>query len=267
MSAEFEIVDVWAGHFRSRSEFDDYLKETYDEENEEAPVSQFAADQEQVFCDHDFVSGSFRKLSGDFAELCDGLPGGRSWVNAALVAFDASEIKQANTILLAFGRTIQEPRSVNRLNHRLTYLGRFESRLDGDQPLRKAEPVPEFVYLQIQGGAMFQMNGHETAILPIDQRGLILGGNSGRANSGSDSSDDTPYLDLSAWLSGCVVAEQQARICRDQFHQWSFEDLGNNGQTRVSNHEFNGLKTFPWHDQQISIGNLSFRWLNRLAGY
>jgi hypothetical protein len=55
MPDDFDTVDAWIGDFQTPETLDAYMAETYYEDDREAPISAFAADQGQWFYDHDFL--------------------------------------------------------------------------------------------------------------------------------------------------------------------------------------------------------------------
>jgi len=127
MAAEYEIVDVWVGTFASEDDLEAYLAESYDEDDEEAPASRFAADQGERFLDHDFLESSFHGTPGDLADLIAGHSFAESYREAAGAAFASSGSPPVNAVVLAFGAEVSAPRSVSDASHTVTYLGRFAS--------------------------------------------------------------------------------------------------------------------------------------------
>ena len=62
MTAEYRFVDVWVGLFPSEGSFKDYLRESYEEEeDEDAPLSKFAEDMGESFYDHDFLEAAYHE--------------------------------------------------------------------------------------------------------------------------------------------------------------------------------------------------------------
>ena len=49
VAKEFEVVDVWLCRFPSEEAADRYFEETYDEDDDDRPISQFAADMGERF--------------------------------------------------------------------------------------------------------------------------------------------------------------------------------------------------------------------------
>ncbi len=127
MAKEWDVVDLWVGSFPSAEAVEQYFAETYDQDDG-IPISPFAADMGQWFYDHDFV---YRELHDPPARtLEEGL--GRwsqlSWAHPQMLqAFRASPFLPFNVFLVAFGREIERPTSVDLPGRRLHYLGRFEN--------------------------------------------------------------------------------------------------------------------------------------------
>jgi hypothetical protein len=74
LAAEYDVVDVFVGTFDSQEVLEQYLEETYDQDEEDAPISAFAKDQGEAFYDHDFVESRFEDSAKSFIELGKRLP-------------------------------------------------------------------------------------------------------------------------------------------------------------------------------------------------
>ncbi|WP_165228678.1 immunity 22 family protein [Aquisphaera insulae] len=127
MAAEFEIVDVWLCRFSSDEEADAYFEETYDEDDEDRPISQFAADMGERFYDHDFVErGEFLDPPGDDIAAALGRHSFSSSYLADVVQQSRSaSIAPFNLVLLVWNAEISNPKSVTLPGRELQYLGRF----------------------------------------------------------------------------------------------------------------------------------------------
>lgn len=124
MADEYRIVDIWVGTFASEGDLEAYLAESYDEDDD-APISRFAADQGETFLDHDLMESSFHETPGDLSSLLTDHSFERSYREAACAAFGRSGAPPANAVVLAFGAEVDAPRSASDASHSLTYLGRF----------------------------------------------------------------------------------------------------------------------------------------------
>jgi hypothetical protein len=251
MSEGFRVVDLWVGRFKSEHSFDAYLQETYSHDGV-APLSQFAADQNQTFYDHDFVEAGLHDTTDDVSRLLDGHSFANSYIDAASEAFRASGSGSANAVILVFGREIHKPQSVERSTYSLTYLGRFDCTPETPAEALGDTGPPAQVQLVVGGGKVVQFQGESVNSIPIDSRGLVIGR--------TGAVDGPPRVDVSDFIAG--VAEVQVRIYQDQFEQWIIEDVGANGLTRIDNNELIG-RTFPWHGKRLMIGTLEFQWSTR----
>ena len=119
----FKIVDVWAGRADSEDRWLDYLRETITDDDED-PISEFAADQREPFYDHDFLYTEFSARPANLRERL------RAVSSAATGAFDGWLASRdgdgpVNAVLMLFGEEVESPRDCDRPGIRLTYLGRF----------------------------------------------------------------------------------------------------------------------------------------------
>lgn len=251
MAEEYRVVDLWVGAFASEDDFRAYLSESYDEDDGDTPISRFAADQGQDFLDHDFIESGFHATAGDLADLIATHSFAASYRVAASDAFVSSGVGSANAVVLAFGRAVSAPRSVEHPSYTLTYLGRFACDPAAASDAPGDGGIPPQVHLIPDGGPELQLDGRPVASVPIDSRGLVIG--RGAPASG------TPRLDVSPHVEG--VAADQVRIYRDRFDQWIIEDVGGNGLTRIDGRVLDRGRTFPWHGQRLSIGTLHLEWV------
>ena len=66
---------IWVARFKSKEALDEYMAEAIDEDDEDAPISRFAADQGVGFYDHDLVYAEFLKDATPRALIaCWGFP-------------------------------------------------------------------------------------------------------------------------------------------------------------------------------------------------
>lgn len=123
----FREVDVWVGRFPSREAADACFAETYAEgDDDDPPISSFAADMGEVFYDHDFVERAYLDPSAtDFAAALAPHSWSSSYLAAAAAAFAADPLLPFDTLLCVWNREIGHPVSVERPGVTLRYLGRF----------------------------------------------------------------------------------------------------------------------------------------------
>jgi len=128
------LLDVWVGDFESEARLNAYFDEKYDEDD--APISEFAADMGVSFYDHDFLEFSFHQTPTDDVVVilkdhsgCDteevlsqaqsAFAVHKTPVNAAiLVVNDERDLPQ-----------FENPKSVSKPGANLFYLGRFNTTL------------------------------------------------------------------------------------------------------------------------------------------
>lgn len=233
MTAGFQTVDVWIGRFPSRRDFDAYLAEhIHDDDNR--PISRFAADQNQPYYDHDLVEGSFKRSTSNVANLLMNHSYAGSYLQMVQEAFHKSGVRAANTIILGFDAVIKSPCSLESGNLWLTYLGRFEILPEPATGAGDSGP-PDAIYLLLEQGKQVVFNGQAVSSIPVDSRGLVIG------RGLSESS--IPRLDISQFEP--EVAVDQVKVYQDQFDQWVIENLSTNGLTWIGNEPLEG-RTFPW---------------------
>ncbi len=131
MAVEFEVVDVWVGHFPSEEAADNYFEETYTRTRWRArrqPISQFAVDMAELFYDHDFVEREFHPQGiSDLSNALAGHSFSSSYVANVIDAAGRADLPEAlNTVLLVWGREIEAPVSVRTPIISLVYIGRFD---------------------------------------------------------------------------------------------------------------------------------------------
>jgi hypothetical protein len=247
-------VDLWVGRFKSRAACSSYFSEEFDEETGDRPISQFAADLEQPFYDHDSLETSYHSRAATLAEMLAGHSGAASFVDAAGAVFDQREWPKSggrvNTVVLAFDDAIDQPRDVAGPGYWLTYLGRFDCDLAAGAAEGDAGP-PTGITLTVVGGGPIPWNGKPVTVVPVDARGMLFG-------RGEASPDDPPCLDLSDRVPD--IAVRQLLITRDQFDQWQIEELAGNDLVRFRGQPFSHSRAFPWHGQRIEIGSVELEW-------
>ena len=126
MAREFERVDIWVGNFPSEAAADSYFEEQY--ENDDEPISRFAADMGQRSYDHDFMERAFfGEGVHEFGALIRRFSFSKSYPQAATRAFANCPPQSFNLVLLVWGRKIEKPVSVWEPDATLLYVGQFDS--------------------------------------------------------------------------------------------------------------------------------------------
>ena len=127
--AEYEVVDVWLGQFVDKAAADSYFEETYPDpvDDEEQPISQFAAAMGETFYDHDFLEWGFHPHGvSDLRTALASHSFSSSYASSVADAAAAlTEPDQVNLVLLLWGREIKRPISVRTPAMSLVYVGRF----------------------------------------------------------------------------------------------------------------------------------------------
>lgn len=240
-------VDIWVGKFKSKKDFSGYLAETYGEDDNR-PISQFAADLGETFYDHDFIESTFVKVPYDHAELFAGLSYSKSYFEAAKAKIEEFGIDDANVVILSFENGIASPRSATGDRYQLQYLGSFL--FDSASGPVGVSEESDLRHLKVMGGKTVLYEGHDVSIVPLTNDGLVIG--RGSAEFG------IPRLDLSTEVPD--VAEIQILISALNDGLWSIEDLGRNGLSRLGKDSFDGEKSMPWPGIRLSIGDIEFEW-------
>ncbi len=128
MAIEYELVDVWVGHFRSQRAFDAFFEETYGDDD--SPLSPFAEAQGEHFYDHDFLERSFETAGAGLTKRMEGHSFAESFLAPALAAYEARGRPTFDAIVLTWNQQIEAPRDVKTAGVELVYLGRFPCRSD-----------------------------------------------------------------------------------------------------------------------------------------
>ena len=121
-----ERVHIWLGNFSSHDALEDYLEEHYDEDDDEQPINQFAADQGETFYDHDWVEAGFKEVE-DINGLIKGHSYSDIYSEEVLEKAKSLEIKTANTFIMADSGEFSTPQSKQAETYSLYYLGRFRA--------------------------------------------------------------------------------------------------------------------------------------------
>ena len=117
-----EISHVWLGRFSSEAALDEYFEESYDDDD--APINRFATDQDESFCDHDWVERNF-KGSGDLRALIKGHSYSVDYIDDVIAKASTEGITNANTFIMADKNEFQNPRSLKGEGYVLWYMGAF----------------------------------------------------------------------------------------------------------------------------------------------
>ncbi len=248
MAAEYDIVDLWVGTFASKRALNAYLKETHDEDNEDAPISPFARDLGQSFYDHDFMEVGFRTSTKTLEKLCEGHSFVENFLPQAAAAYQKAGLSQANTLIMVFGKEIDHPQTIRGEGFELHYLGQYDTR-----PPAGAGSTSKPLFLEIRGGSHAVVNGEKLTLVKITAPGAVVG------HGGS--SDDLPYIDLPEVNE--EIAPIQLRISLNESGEWVLEDVAGGDKTAYIGRAFNREKVIPGHDQRFGVAGVTLAWLLR----
>lgn len=138
-------VQVWLGTFPDRGRFDAYFEEFYDGDGSgDRPISQFAADMDASFYDHDFLETGFFNADGggDLMALLAGHSYNASYRQEVVAAWAATGSHQpVNTVVLMFDEHFSAPVSAAGDGYALHYLGEFAWSDDRPEPATPAMPT------------------------------------------------------------------------------------------------------------------------------
>lgn len=116
---EMERCHLWLASFRDQAEVDDYFEEIVPYP-EDAPISQFAADQVTRFYDHDWVFAEFHRAS-DLGVILESIRAPACTREAVLAAATKVDF-ECNTLVVADEGEFVDPVSVAG-PPRLEYIG------------------------------------------------------------------------------------------------------------------------------------------------
>jgi hypothetical protein len=127
-----ETSHFWLGHFPNEKRVAEYLAEVFDDEDEDrkhTPLSEFAADQGEKWYDHDFMEHGFKKNAKSVEDLVNCYSYYEQW--SAELARRAAEagLTKLNMLIFICKDQIDEPRSIEREEYRLHYMGTIKYRI------------------------------------------------------------------------------------------------------------------------------------------
>ncbi|MFL6261706.1 MAG: immunity 22 family protein [Thermoanaerobaculia bacterium] len=121
---EGQIVSVWLGRLGSQDALDAFLAEQYDDEQDDEPVSAFAAEIGLSFYDHDFFESSFHQRI-DSASAFDGHSYAESFKQAAWQVGSQLRDGVYDTLLLLYGYDHEGRQPQLRASAHLAFVGTF----------------------------------------------------------------------------------------------------------------------------------------------
>jgi hypothetical protein len=116
---------IWIGLFDSKKRLEKYMDETYGEDDDETPISEFARDQKQWFYDHDLVYAEYiRKAT--MQSLIEIWRFPEQSVVEVLAAIEKLGPIKANASFIADKDEFKTPGSATGNGYELWYLGQFD---------------------------------------------------------------------------------------------------------------------------------------------
>lgn len=122
-----ETLDIWVGYFEN-NRCGSYFEEKYDEDDDDAPVSEFAGDQEERFIDHDFMEVGFKDSPSSIAELVAGHSWSEEYEDELTNRVRQKNIARFNSFVFVTAGEVNEPRSVSKDGVELQFMGKFTIR-------------------------------------------------------------------------------------------------------------------------------------------
>lgn len=123
-----ETSHFWAGHFPGIDEFTSLFVETYSED--ETPISLFAASQNELFYDHDFLEYGFAEEAKTIEDMIDGYSYSDQWGSTFALLIEELGLKHVNSFVFISGNEIDAPQSVDRGSGiYLRYLGKISYKI------------------------------------------------------------------------------------------------------------------------------------------
>ncbi len=143
-----DTINIWMGRFDSKEHFTSYFIETYSEDDDDAPISPFAASQNQTFYDHDWLEVHY--TDKEQSDLIGNIPDKfHHGVNAIL---NEKNITNANAIILFYDEWDSPVAKVE--NPELWYLGLFDDDfLKKNRAQYTAESIPSEFWTNFPKGS------------------------------------------------------------------------------------------------------------------
>lgn len=116
---------IWVAFFASEDALEAYMEEQYDEDDEDAPISQFATDQGESFYDHDLVYAQFHDAPSA-RKLVEGWSFPEDAVEEVSKAISKLNLPNANTCFVADKDEFSNPTSAKGDGYELWYVGQFK---------------------------------------------------------------------------------------------------------------------------------------------
>lgn len=148
-------IHIWLGVYESEERFQRYMKEHYSD-GDDKPLNEFAADQNEIFYDHDWIESIYK--SGRSAKsLLGSLSYSESFKRKASVVASDLDLTDSNAVIMIDSSEIANPTNAKGNGYKLTYLGKYStassnlqhSNLDKtrlDLSNQNLTSIPEYVF-------------------------------------------------------------------------------------------------------------------------
>jgi hypothetical protein len=125
-----ETSHFFLGRFRTKRQFNDFLKEDFSQDDDDAPISPFYGSQGETYCDHDFMECGFRAKEPSLKEFFAPYSYAEHWAEELVKKAAAAKLEDANALIFITKSEIKKPRSVKGDGFTLTYLGKIKYPID-----------------------------------------------------------------------------------------------------------------------------------------
>lgn len=126
-----DTLDFWVGNFNSEEDFYDFVEEDENyyllEESDDTHISKFAASQDVVWLDHDFVEYGFEDGNRTIYEKFAAYSFAEQWLPILVNRLNEINLKfEVNAIIFLNKGQVTKPLSVENDFFSLTYVGGIE---------------------------------------------------------------------------------------------------------------------------------------------
>jgi len=119
-----ETSHFWAGKFATLESFTDLFVETYGDDDD-TPISQFAATQNETFYDHDFIEYGYSSEPETLPEFVENYSYSDQWLNEFAAMVESNGLADINAFVFISDSEISDPQSFENENGYLRYLGKL----------------------------------------------------------------------------------------------------------------------------------------------
>jgi len=121
-------VSVWLGRFASEGDFESYMEEQY--EDDDAPISRFAAEFGLGWYDHDFLEADFRSEPLPVEEFLSGNSYSSSFIADVVAAANRKVLESCNAKILLYDCAYESKTAPMSKTPKLSFIGAFPYAVD-----------------------------------------------------------------------------------------------------------------------------------------